>query len=78
MTMVMVRRRMTWIIIVNEKRKQTNKMENVQKNKRNLLSQSVQEQLGGRKPSTVFLGQLYLQDSDLLLTYFCSQKSGAE
>lgn len=42
MMMTVMRRIMTWIIIVNESRKQSNEMENVRENKRNLLSQSVQ------------------------------------
>lgn len=43
MMMMTVMRIMTWIIIVNESRKQNNKMENVWKNERNLLSQPVQK-----------------------------------
>lgn len=43
MMMTVMRRIMTWIIIVNESRKQNNKMENVRENKRNLVSQSVQK-----------------------------------
>lgn len=42
MMMTVRRRIMTWII-VNESRKPSNKIENLQKNKRNLLSQSVQK-----------------------------------
>lgn len=34
---------MTWRIIVSDSRKQSDKTEDVQKNKRNLLSQSVQK-----------------------------------
>lgn len=34
---------MTWIIIVNESRKRSKKIEYVWENKRNLLSQSVQK-----------------------------------
>lgn len=43
MMMTVMRRIMTWIIIVNESRKQNDKIENVWKNERNLLSQSVQK-----------------------------------
>lgn len=44
MMMTVMRRIMTWIIIANESRKQSNKMENVwKKRKINLLSQSVQK-----------------------------------
>lgn len=43
MMMMTVMRIMTWIIIVNESRKQNNKMENVWENERNLLSQPVQK-----------------------------------
>lgn len=43
MRMRMVMRIMTWIIIVNESTKQSNTIENVWENKRNLLSQSVQK-----------------------------------
>lgn len=41
--MTVMRRIMTWRIIVSDSRKQSDKTEDVQKNKRNLLSQSVQK-----------------------------------
>lgn len=41
--MTVMRRIMTWRIIVSDSRKQSDKIEDVQKNKRNLLSQSVQK-----------------------------------
>lgn len=43
MMMMVMRRIMTWIIIVNESRKRSKKIEYVWENKRNLLSQSVQK-----------------------------------
>lgn len=50
MMMTVMMRIMTWVIIVNESRKQSNKVENVWKDKINLLSQSVQKP--GRRQKT--------------------------
>lgn len=61
---------MTWRIIVNDSRKQSDKIEDVQKKTKETCYLSLyKNQSGGRKPSIAFIGQLHLYDHHFFISF---------